>query len=434
MSAECVVATPPAGTAHLGQWESTHRVDKSRDRRKTLIAAGFAVAIPIAGVLLVPNFVPAQQQGFAAGLFSMLEFICCATIAGRFFYRPKFDVWLFSGGIAAGFGDRLMTAWRWDDVAALGEIVFPPDALPRSGADTFLYSVRGHDGVTVALGHWLGEYDALRKAIRGRALPLVLERGRRQWAAGEAIDFGPLRLRRLTLYQGKRELPLDEVASVSCRNFDIVVRQTTGIMNWCKASQSLVPNVALLLDLVDRAKHDPGAARFTPAGVPGSESRDAVFTARGEVIPTVPPGLPGNGQPFIVAGQHCYCCGEPPFSQCDVCGREFCPSHGIPGPKRCNRCLRAGGLSRLQMGGIFVGVAMVAVLVDAVTRSQYHLTNLFGFPFGGIGLVLWAEALRQGEISFHKQGELSFYLRTNKDGSWPNGRGDRNAQAGGGGP
>jgi hypothetical protein len=85
------------------------------------------------------------------------------------------------------------------------------------------------------------------------------------------------------------------------------------------------------------------------------------------------------------------------------------------------------------VGGIFVGVAVVAVLVDAVTRSQYHFTILCAFPFGGIGLVLLAEALRQGEFSFYKQGEFSFYLRTNKDGSWRDGRGGRNAEAGGGG-
>ncbi len=165
---------------------------------------------------------------------------------------------LFTGGFAEVRDDQVSDACRWDEVVSFREMTIRRTVSGIHVETSYNYWVGRRDGHTFGFGDWLEDVQALGNALRERLMPQVLAQGRAAWQAGEALDFGPLRLDREGLSHAGGRLPLGELAKVEITEGWLRLRRAGQAKDWFNCLAGEVPNLPLLLELVDRAAAGPG--------------------------------------------------------------------------------------------------------------------------------------------------------------------------------
>jgi hypothetical protein len=315
---------------------ATHHSRFGADLKPFLSLLAFVIAVPICGAVAALNTRPGERWVvlLIAGLIELF-FLAGLILKGLPKRRP--DVLLFAEGFAEVLDEQVTAACRWEEAVSFRELAIKQEVSGLHVETSYNYWVGRLDGHTFAFGDWLEEVQGLGDALRERLTPLLVARGRAAWQAGEALDFGPLRLDREGLSRGADRLPPRELAKVEVLNGWLHVRRADQEKGWFECPAGEVPNLPVLLDLVDRA-------------------------AAGPV-----PGPPVEGRSVVDVGQRCYLCDGARAGNCRQCGRGYCPRHGGWRKAACNACVRKTTDALMLVG--------VVCLLGALGLVAYHFVS-----------------------------------------------------------
>jgi hypothetical protein len=332
-----IASRPPAGTEQLGGLLSTHRSRFGADLKPFLSILAFVIAVPICGAIAIVNSDPRQRWvGFI--IVGLIELFFVAGLIAKGLPKRRPDVLLFTGGFAEVRDDQAVATCRWDEAVSFRELAIRQEVHGIHVETSYNYWVGRRDGHTFGFGDWLEQVQALGDALRERLTPLLLARGRAAWQAGEALDFGPLRLDREWLSRGAERLPLRELEKVEVLNGVLHVRRAGQDKEWFLGVAGEVTNLPVLLDLVDRAA----------GGGPTLE-------------------LPVGGRSVVDVGLRCYLCDEARVGNCRHCGRGYCPRHGGWRKAACNACVRKTTDALMLVG--------VVCLLGAIGLAAWHFVS-----------------------------------------------------------
>jgi hypothetical protein len=260
-----LAARPLAGTEQLGDLVCFHRSRISAIARPFLAILALAVAFLIGGAFAVANTRP-QERLVVLVLVGLMELLCVVALIRKGLPRRRPDVLLFTDGFAEVLDDQVTATCRWDEAVSFQEFAIRREAHGIHVETSYNFWVGRRDGHTFAFGDWLEEVQALGGALRERLVPQLVARGRAAWQAGEVLDFGPLRLDREGLSQGTDRLPLRELEELEVQKGWLRVRRAGQAKDWYQCLVGDVPNLPVLLDLVDRARAGPAAGLPLPRG------------------------------------------------------------------------------------------------------------------------------------------------------------------------
>ncbi len=246
-------ARPPAGTEQLGELVSSHRSLFSADFKPFLAIVVFAVAVLIGGAVAVVNTQP-EGRWVVAVTAGLIELLCVGALVKKGLPKKRPDVLLFSGGFAEVADDQAGETCRWDEAVSFREMAIKGQVHGIHVETSYNYWVGRRDGHTFGFGNWLEDVQALGNALRERLMPHLLAQGRAAWQAGEALDFGPLRLDREGLSHAGGRLPLGELEKVEFTDGWLRFRRAGQAKDWFQCLAGDVPNLPVLLDLLDRGR------------------------------------------------------------------------------------------------------------------------------------------------------------------------------------
>jgi hypothetical protein len=247
-----LAARPPAGTEQLGELVSAHASRFAADLKPLLAIVVFAVAVLIGGAVAVVNTQP-EGRWVVAVLAGLIALLCVVALVRKGLPKRRPDVLLFTGGFAEVLDDQLGEACRWDEAVSFRELAIRRTVSGIHVETSYNYWVARRDGHTFGFGDWLENVQALGNALRERLMPQLLAQGRAAWEAGQALDFGPLRLDREGLSHAGGRLPLGELEKVEFTDGWLRVRRAGQSKDWFQCLAGDVPNLPVLLDLLDRA-------------------------------------------------------------------------------------------------------------------------------------------------------------------------------------
>jgi len=243
---------PPAGTEQLGELVSAHPARFAADVKPFLAIVALAVAFLISGAVVAVNARP-QERWVIGIIVGLMELLCVVALIKKGLPKKRPDVLLFTGGFAEVLDDQAGEACRWDEAVSFRELAIRRTEGGIHVDTSYNYWVGRRDGHTFGFGNWLEEVQALGNALRERLMPQLLARGQAAWQAGEALDFGPLRLDREGLSHAGGRLPLGELEKVEFTDGWLRLRRAGQAKDWFQCLAGDVPNLPVLLDLLDRA-------------------------------------------------------------------------------------------------------------------------------------------------------------------------------------
>jgi hypothetical protein len=141
------------------------------------------------------------------------------------------------------------SVFRWDDIEAVYRNI---DEVYRHRCRSSC-TVRCRSGASLKFtGNRLERADQLAELIERETARRMLPEAERQLDAGGSVTFGPLTVGSAGLTKGSATLPWDEIADVQVVKGVLTARQRGRRRAWCAVGVSKVPNVAVLLGLVER--------------------------------------------------------------------------------------------------------------------------------------------------------------------------------------
>jgi hypothetical protein len=251
MSSE-LTARPPAGTEQLGELVASHRSRFGADFKPFLSLLLFVIAAPICGAVAAVNTRP-EQRWVVLLIVGLVELLFVFALFKKGLPKRRPEVLLFTGGFAEVLDDQVVAACRWEEAVSFRELTIRREVSGIHVETSYNYWVGRRDGHTFAFGDWLEAVQALGAALRERLMPQLLARGRAAWQAGEALDFGPLRLDREALSHAGGRLPLGELAKVEVADGWLRFRRAGQEKDWFNCLAGDVPNLPVLLDLLGHA-------------------------------------------------------------------------------------------------------------------------------------------------------------------------------------
>jgi hypothetical protein len=368
MSSE-LAARPPAGTEQLGELVSAHRSRFGADLKPFLSILAFVIAVPICGAVAVVNTRP-EQRWVGILITGLIELFFVAGLIAKGLPKRRPEVLLFTGGFAEVLDDQVVAACRWGEAVSFREMTIRREVSGIHVETSYNYWVGRRDGHTFAFGDWLENVQALGAALRERLMPQLLARGRAAWQAGEALDFGPLRLDREGLSRGADRLPLRELEKVEVLNGWLHVRRAGQASDWHQCPAGEVVNLPVLLDLVDRATAGPAAE------------------------------LPAERPSVVDVGQRCALCDAPRAGNCRSCGKGFCPRHGGWRKGVCNACARKAIDALMLVGVVCLLAALGLVAWHFVSGAKDSIYLVIAALPGSAAACCLLPLLLTGAIGF----------------------------------
>jgi hypothetical protein len=186
-------------------------------------------------------------------LFSGILFLLGILAAWSAFSNWKKAVVLYMNGLA--YSDRKgVQAWRWEEFGSLTSAVTKHYTNGIYTGTTHAYTLLKNDGSRIVLNDSLTNVEEVSNRIREKIFPLLYKRYADAYNAGQRVVFGPVALSKTEgLQVGKKIYPWDQVGQVSIhQGYVRISKKGGGWFSGATAAASMIPNVELLLSIVDQ--------------------------------------------------------------------------------------------------------------------------------------------------------------------------------------
>lgn len=183
----------------------------------------------------------------AAGLF-----LSSLIFAGVAYANWTKAIVLYQNGFT--YKDRRgLHPWRWRDVAALRMAVTRHDVLGIHTGTTHAYTLENRNGNRLALNDGFSRMEELARVIEENTFSLLFEQAAQQYNFGRNLTFGPVMVNKAGIQVGRKSYGWGEVQQVSIQQGILKVsKKGGGWFNGASAAASNIPNLRVLLDVIDR--------------------------------------------------------------------------------------------------------------------------------------------------------------------------------------
>ncbi len=124
------------------------------------------------------------------------------------------------------------------------------------------YIIQRVDGYTFYLDHALDNFDLMCKNIEAETRKILLPPAIQSYMYGQMLTFGPIVLNRQGISNGREWLPWYQIEAITNQvdydNEIIKVKRMGSWLSWKKITTANIPNLSVLLALVDYALRECG--------------------------------------------------------------------------------------------------------------------------------------------------------------------------------
>jgi hypothetical protein len=241
-----------AAANQLGRYVTVFGPNPIRTRRAGAILTGI---IGLAGIIMLFTVAwPIGLVALAGCVLAGVQFIRSFSVT-----RSPRRIYLFGAGFIHANPPGAATVYRWDRIPAVYQNITKHYRNSVYTHTTHQYTVDAPGGRLVLTDFWdritvLGE--TIEREVTRAQLPVAIESLRR----GEAVRFGDLSVQATGLTSERRGmLPWTDIEKVQVRGGFIEVSKAGKWLSWSNSPVSRIPNVFVLLALVE-ALH-PGSRR-----------------------------------------------------------------------------------------------------------------------------------------------------------------------------
>lgn len=221
-----------------------------RRQRVAFIVAGILAALVGIGLLAMLWFFP--NEGLV-----VLGLVLLAAGPALVIYAWKYrrlQAVAGSAGVAL-IQNETVSSCRWQEIVTVQESLVTGEAKTVLAAsargEDHVFRVTCRDGKVLVFRSFLDDLPWLGKIIQYETLPDLLPPAVDTLEAGDALDFGPLRVDAEGLRSDReKRLSWEEVEDAEIANGLLMVRQVRKWRAWFKTPIGQVPNVHVLLALV----------------------------------------------------------------------------------------------------------------------------------------------------------------------------------------
>jgi len=234
---------------NLGALIAEHRANPRAQKEALLAGWGLVlvgVVFALIGLAVSKGKWPALLVA-AAGLPLML--IGVAALVGRA-RRRDMCIQLCADGFTRTLAGQTV-AVRWDEVAAVWQNVIQTYRGSAHTNTTRAYTVRLADGRKLVFNNQVDKVAGLGAAIQKACAERMLPRALTTYNAGESVPFGAFGVSRTGVSKGGKTLPWEQVERVELRQGVLHVRKKGQRRDWAFAMASRVPNLPVLMALVN---------------------------------------------------------------------------------------------------------------------------------------------------------------------------------------
>jgi hypothetical protein len=156
----------------------------------------------------------------------------------------------------AFYGWRGWREWRWEEIEAIQLKVtrhYYQNIIPLG--TTRHYTVTDRSGKALPLDHAVTDFQELMDTIERTVNRLLFERMLEAYNAGQSVHFGPIQISRDGLVCRRKSYAWAEIEAVTVADGRITIsRKNGGFFSGARVDAAKVPNLAVLLRLLDRIK------------------------------------------------------------------------------------------------------------------------------------------------------------------------------------
>ncbi len=222
-----------------------------RAQRETLLAGWGLVAVgavfALIGLLVSKGEWPdllVSAVGIPVALIGVI------ALAGRQ-RRRDLCVRLFMDGFTHTLAGQTVVV-RWVQVAEVWQNVIQTYHGSVRTNTTHIYTVRLTDGRKFVFNGQVDKIAGLGAALQQQCAAWMLPRARAAYDAGELITFGPFAISRDGITKGRATLPWEQVQQVELRQGVLHIRKKGERRDWAFAVASKIPNLPVLMALVNQ--------------------------------------------------------------------------------------------------------------------------------------------------------------------------------------
>lgn len=223
---------------------------------QTYIALGIGIALLLIGIIAYLGM--DRDAGFGALLiFGFLGF-CVLGIAWMGWADAKAtldgSLYLYEQGLVY-IDKRVQVAWYWHEIA---KVFYSVTVHPRTRFVRYLYQLEHQDGSTISFYDFLRDPAGAFQEICDRVYPQLLSNLVEKFQTNETLEFGLISLNRSEIQVGKKRIPWSEVAGASVSGGSLFIERRSGLIKNREVNLGTVPNVRLLLHLIEQQLNREG--------------------------------------------------------------------------------------------------------------------------------------------------------------------------------
>lgn len=257
--------TLPAQFSEIMNLSSAQAVFPVRTRSKwgSVVTAVFCfggAALALAGGYFLA-MEAVGQHGVAVFQREFMPFLILAGIAalaGLFAAISALNNWrkavvIYQNGFA--YSDwKGVKAWRWDQVESITAAVTKHYYNGIYTGTTHIYTLRSTDGERIQINDVISKVEDVVARLRGGFYPLLYPKYAQAYNSGQTVSFGPLSFSKAEgIRIGKKSYAWNEVAEVKIQQGVVsIAKQGGGWFSGASAAASTIPNLELMLELVNQ--------------------------------------------------------------------------------------------------------------------------------------------------------------------------------------
>ncbi len=237
-------------------------------KRKNRIGAlvGAVIFLGGAGLMVLIGFGYAyrasQRYGpavFMKRLSPMLVFAFVLALVGAWAAWSAYTNWnrrvvAYARGLAVR--DRKgLRFWRWEQIRAVYQAVTKHYTNGIYTGTTHVYTIEVEPQGREVFDDRYQNIEKLGELLRRRTFDILYDRAAQEYNAGKTLQFGRVAIDKNGIAIGKKSFPWDSVAQVSVQRGVLrVMKQGGGWFGGASVPVSRIPNLAVLLSIVDQVK------------------------------------------------------------------------------------------------------------------------------------------------------------------------------------
>jgi hypothetical protein len=245
----------PDEVRQLGQPITVFKASVARQAALMIIGfltIGAGAAVIIVGILLALL----QRGGFRPGFLLLVPVGALVVFLGTLLVvhtlrNLSLRVAIYPDALVR-IRHRTVDLYYWDEIESVYQRVMNHYVNGVYTGTTYTYTVHRHDGKKAVFNDQIKNVQSLGELIQQEAMRCLLPRAFARYQDGKSVTFGKIAVDQEGFTYGNAFLPWGEVKGIKLAQGTLVVSQEGKWLSWCKVNVASIPNLFVLLALLDK--------------------------------------------------------------------------------------------------------------------------------------------------------------------------------------